>query len=115
MGGSQVQGILWSVAQQDKRPKPCARQSERGNALLDTIATDTLGQKEKQMTPTRELALGKWPGILSRLGVDESFLLNRHGPCPNCGGKDRYRFSDQEGTGSYYCSQCGPGDGFDLL
>ncbi len=64
---------------------------------------------------TIESAVDKWPGILMALGVDESFLRNRHGPCPSCGeGKDRFRFDNKEGKGTYYCSQCGSGDGMSL-
>lgn len=48
------------------------------------------------------------------LGVDERFLRNRHGPCPLCGGKDRFRFDDRE-NGQYYCSGCGAGDGFTMI
>ncbi len=65
-----------------------------------------------------EAARGAWPGILTRLGIDESFLKNRHGPCPGCGGKDRFRFDDMEGRGTWVCSQGGDqtaGDGFQLL
>jgi putative DNA primase/helicase len=32
-----------------------------------------------------------------------------------CGGKDRFRFDDRDGTGSYYCNQCGPGPGIMLI
>lgn len=64
---------------------------------------------------TLEAARGKWFGILSHFGVDESFLRNTHGPCPLCGGKDRYRWDDKDGSGSYFCSGCGAGDGMDLL
>ena len=32
-----------------------------------------------------------------------------------CGGKDRARFDDREGEGTYICGQCGAGDGFRLL
>lgn len=49
------------------------------------------------------------------LGVDESFLRNKHGPCPICGGKDRYRFDDKDGDGTYFCNAHGAGDGFSLL
>lgn len=59
-------------------------------------------------------ARGRWPGILMALGIDGKFLRDIHGPCPACGGTDRFRFDDQM-NGRYYCSQCGPGDGFDLL
>jgi len=48
-------------------------------------------------------------------GVHESFLKNKHGPCPICGGKDRFRFDNKEGRGTFICNQCGAGDGFKLL
>jgi len=32
-----------------------------------------------------------------------------------CGGKDRWRFDDRDGLGTYFCSNCGAGDGFTLL
>lgn len=38
-----------------------------------------------------------------------------HGPCPVCGGKDRFRFDDKEGRGSWFCSQCDPQSGGGLL
>lgn len=63
----------------------------------------------------RELARGRWTSILPAMGVDSKFLSKKHGPCPFCGGIDRYRFTDQNGEGRYYCNQCGPGDGFDLF
>jgi putative DNA primase/helicase len=64
---------------------------------------------------TIEHARHRWREILPLLGVETRFLLNKHGPCPLCGGKDRYRFDDRDGTGSYYCNQCGPGAGIVLL
>lgn len=63
---------------------------------------------------TQQAAIGKWRGVLRQLGMDERFLQNRHGPCPMCGGKDRYRFDDKDGKGTYFCSGCGPGDGMKL-
>lgn len=65
-------------------------------------------------TPTRELARNRWHGILPEFGIDSAVLVNRHGPCPLCGGSDRFRFDNKGGTGSWYCNQCGPGDGFKL-
>lgn len=64
---------------------------------------------------TAEAANGKWFGILTHFGVDKSFLRNVHGPCPLCGGKDRFRYDDKNGDGTYYCNGCGAGDGFKLL
>lgn len=63
-------------------------------------------------------AKGKWPSILQSLGVDKAFLGNRGGPCPMCqDGRDRYRFDDKDGRGTWFCSQCPKqsGDGFALL
>jgi hypothetical protein len=64
-------------------------------------------------------ARGGWVNLLSRFGVDAALLSNRHGPCPGCGGKDRFRFDDQEGNGTFICSQGGggnlAGDGLTLL
>ncbi|OQW44368.1 MAG: hypothetical protein A4S16_03510 [Proteobacteria bacterium SG_bin6] len=64
---------------------------------------------------TADAAKGRWRGILAELGVGQSFLTGRHGPCPLCGGRDRFRFDDKEGRGTYFCSGCGPGTGLDLL
>lgn len=61
-----------------------------------------------------ELAYGRWPGILTTLGIDPKFLSNRHGPCPLCGGRDRWRFDDK-GRGTWYCTHDGAGDGISLL
>ena len=64
---------------------------------------------------TIERARGRWLEILPRLGISPAFLKNRHGPCPICGGKDRFRFDNENGSGSYYCNQCGPGPGLMLV
>jgi hypothetical protein len=64
-------------------------------------------------------ANGRWKEILSALGVDPATLKNHHGPCPGCGGKDRFRFDNLNGDGTFICSQGGlgetAGDGFELL
>jgi len=65
---------------------------------------------------TIEAARNRWREILITFGVDEKFLQNRHGPCPLCGdGKDRFRWDNKNGDGSYYCSQCGSGSGMQML
>ena len=66
-------------------------------------------------TDTKVCARGQWREILTQLGVDSRYLKNKHGPCPICGGKDRFRFDDRDGSGSYYCNQCGPGGGIILV
>lgn len=63
----------------------------------------------------RERAANRWSGILPALGISESFLKNKHGPCPMCGGKDRWRFDDKGGSGTWFCSHCGAGDGIKLV
>ena len=64
---------------------------------------------------TVERARGRWREILPQLGIETRFLTNKHGPCPFCGGKDRFRFDDRAGSGSYYCNQCGAGTGVILV
>ncbi len=58
-------------------------------------------------------ARGRWPGIFQHLGIDVG--EGKHKACPHCGGKDRFRFDDKDGNGSYYCNQCGSGDGLGLV
>lgn len=60
-------------------------------------------------------AVGRWRNLLPMLGVPERFLSRRHGPCPMCEGKDRFRWDDKDGRGTYYCNQCGAGTGVDLV
>jgi putative DNA primase/helicase len=67
------------------------------------------------VSDTVERARYRWREILPRLGVDTRYLSNRHTGCPLCGGRDRYRFDDKDGSGSYYCNQCGAGVGIILL
>jgi putative DNA primase/helicase len=62
-----------------------------------------------------ELCKDRWHGILPRVGIPAEFLKKTHGPCPMCGGKDRFRFDNKEGRGTWYCNQCGSGDGMSLL
>lgn len=62
-----------------------------------------------------ERARGHWKGILAAVGVPAKLVDGKHHPCPFCGGKDRFRFTDYKGSGGYICSQCGNGSGFDLL
>ena len=59
-------------------------------------------------------AVGHWPDLLAGLGLDIP-RHGKHGPCPACGGKDRFRFDDKEGRGTFICGQCGAGDGLELV
>jgi putative DNA primase/helicase len=70
-----------------------------------------------------DLTNGRWPDLLTQLaGLTPDQLTDTHQPCPLCGGEDRYRFDDLNGTGSWYCNQCGGkdqsgggGNGMDML
>lgn len=61
-------------------------------------------------------ARGHWRGILVAAGMDDKYLNDKGGPCPICGGTDRFVFDDKEGNGTFYCRKtCGAGGGFKLL
>ena len=76
-------------------------------------------QQRIDFNAVRTAATGRWPALLVACGLDASFLRDRHGPCPGCGGTDRFRFDDRDGRGTFVCSQGGSaplaGDGFGLL
>ena len=72
------------------------------------------------MTDIKEKVRGRWAGIFAALGI--SIRENgSHGPCPipGCGGKDRMRWIDEDGSGSWFCnaghSGKKAGDGWELL
>jgi len=64
-------------------------------------------------------AAGRWPEIWRELGITDITANGKHGPCPGCGGRDRFRtVLDESDTGGWVCGQGGDptgGDGFDLL
>ena len=64
-------------------------------------------------------ARGRWPDIWKALGVGDLPPLGRHGPCPSCGGRDRFRLMPSETEdGGWLCGGGGHptgGDGFALL
>ena len=63
---------------------------------------------------TKQAARGKWDGILTQL-IGEHAVTRKHGPCPICDGKDRYRYDNKRNDGDWFCNVCGVGDGFRLL
>jgi putative DNA primase/helicase len=68
------------------------------------------------MLPLRARAQGRWFTILPQLGVPPAFLTGKHTACPICrAGKDRFRYDNQEGRGTWICSVCGAGDGISLV
>lgn len=70
------------------------------------------------LTEIKNAAYGRWPEIHAALGIPAKLLNTcKHQPCPHCGGKDRFRYTDHKHGGGYICNQCPPegGSGFDLL
>lgn len=69
------------------------------------------------MSEIRNLCQGRWPQIVQQLGIitDGKLLNGKHGPCPMCGGTDRFRFDNRQGCGSWICTHCGAGDGLRLV
>lgn len=64
---------------------------------------------------TTEQARHQWFGIFNALSISVPESSAQHAPCPACGGTNRFRFDDLEGKGTYFCNQCGAGDGLDLV
>lgn len=73
------------------------------------------GTDDSRIERVKQLALGRWTEILRSLGVEERILQRRNGPCPLCGGTDRFQYTDRFGQGNYHCRHCGAGGGFKLL
>lgn len=53
--------------------------------------------------------------IFPAVGIKLHSNHNKHQPCPMCGGSDRFRCDDKNGTGSWICNQCGAGTGYTLV
>lgn len=58
-----------------------------------------------EATDIRDHANGRWREILLTYGFREQDLTGRNGPCPKCGGADRFRFIDEQ-VGAVLCNQC---------
>lgn len=60
---------------------------------------------------------GRWPDILVSLGIPAASLTKQNKPCPACGGRDRFSFTDKHGSGSFVCRAMDRqgGDGFELV
>src|SRR5262249_21908544 len=93
------------------QPMRCAPGSVRARSPMPKPNEAAGGR----MMNTIDRARYRWREILPQLGIETAFLQNKHGPCPLCGGRDRFRFDDKDGSGSYYCNQCGAGAGLILV
>ena len=60
-------------------------------------------------------ARGRWREILLAVGIEGKILNRKQQPCPMCGGKDRFSFTDRSGDGDYMCRGCGSSKGMKLL
>ncbi|EDV3179085.1 DNA primase [Salmonella enterica subsp. arizonae] len=62
---------------------------------------------------------GMWQAALMKLcGIPQSTFNGKHQPCPYCGGKDRFRWTDkikEKGDGGNICNQCGNDSGVGLF
>ena len=64
----------------------------------------------------RDAALGRWKELIfPAFAITVPISKNKHGPCPICGGTDRFRCDDKQGKGTWICNQCNAGDGFELI
>jgi len=98
----------------------CPGNAITGSCWLAALATDTVGEGKSEGRVIRAADIharigGAWPSVLAQLGIAQDFLRKKPGPCPACGGTDRYTFDNRKGRGNYFCRRCGAGDGFKLL
>lgn len=66
--------------------------------------------KHQNFESVKLVCHGRWTEVLPSLtDLDGQRFDGKHGPCPRCGGKDRFRaFDDFAETGGTICNQCGP-------
>ncbi|MGS9609517.1 primase-helicase zinc-binding domain-containing protein [Salmonella enterica subsp. enterica serovar Infantis] len=72
-------------------------------------------QKEEVIPRMR----GMWQAALMKLcDIPQQTFNGKHQPCPYCGGKDRFRWTDkinEKGDGGNICNQCGNDSGIGLF
>lgn len=72
-------------------------------------------QKEEVIPKMR----GMWQAALMKLcDIPQLTFNGKHQPCPYCGGKDRFRWTDkinEKGDGGNICNQCGNDSGIGLF
>ena len=82
------------------------------------LCRDCYEQRKRDLDGLAERARGHWPEILVHFGIERGHLRDHHGPCPGCGGTDRFRFDNDKDRGTWVCGGGGDtqaGDGFALL
>ena len=73
--------------------------------------------KKFELSDVKEAARGKWETIFAQFNITIP-VKDHHGPCPFCGGSDRFRFDDKFENGDWLCNGCTDSknrDGFDLI
>lgn len=118
----QLEGFLDSLPAPTRPTSPKQtnskhKQTSKTIVPNQTTTSDTLPKLNAERI--RDLARGRWDLILNKLGYAVNTNAKEHTQCPVCGGKDRFRFDNERGTGSYICSQGNgdtvAGDGLSLL
>ncbi|HAF2128799.1 TPA: DNA primase [Salmonella enterica] len=72
------------------------------------------------ITDIKNRARGLWGDVIfpsNEIGIKVP-KKGKHGPCPICGGTDRFHYKDDYDDGNWYCNQCNEpkyGDGLDLI
>lgn len=82
------------------------------------MSTSSTSRNTLDTAQLKALARGNWANIFqSVLGWSPQQTSGQHGPCPGCGGRDRFRFTNMDGDGSAFCNQClrDGGDGLAVL
>ncbi|WP_336885693.1 primase-helicase zinc-binding domain-containing protein [Xenorhabdus sp. Sc-CR9] len=83
-----------------------------------TVQKKSGSQKPLDLIQTvKTSVMYSWANLLPACGIDVP-AKGKHGPCPICGGTDRFHFIDDHHHGNWHCRQCDTpnyGDGLDLV
>ncbi|HGU9778679.1 TPA: primase-helicase zinc-binding domain-containing protein [Acinetobacter baumannii] len=74
-------------------------------------------KKGFELADVKQAARGQWEDIFARFNIIVP-KKDEHGPCPYCGGTDRFRFDDKYENGDWLCNVCSESknrDGLDLV
>lgn len=106
----------------DEGKRPCVKCGAKFHppkaAPTAVLCRECYEQRKRDLDGLAETARGHWPEILVHFGIDREHLRDHHGPCPGCGGSDRFRFDNDSDRGTWVCGGGGDtqaGDGFALL
>ncbi|PKD41978.1 hypothetical protein CWO84_02840 [Methylomonas sp. Kb3] len=61
----------------------------------------------------RDQCRGRWANVLVSLGFADEIFSGKHQACPECGGKDRFRWNREKEFG--ICNQCGHHQPVDMV